>query len=702
MEKINHSMNKKLKKLKYKEKDFSGFQTSSFKPMLLLLGLILLTFIIYLKAINYEFIYNWDDSGYILKNENIKSLDIKSIIKHFTSFQMHNYHPLTTLSYSFEYALVGENPWLYHLTNILLHCINTLLVYLLFLKIFKNKFLPSLIVSAFFALHPMHVESVAWISERKDVLYTLFYLLALILYIKYIEQKRLKHILITFIFFVLSCLSKSAAVTLPVLLLAFDWYYQRKVNLNFFIEKIPFFLLSMLFGILAIYSQDTAIQNLRPMLTYFERFLIVCWAFCLYLYKLIFPINLSAFYPYPIKIDGVLPWFYYLSPIIVFAIFALIFYSRRFGRDIIFGFSFFLITISVILQILPVGGAIIAERYTYIPYLGLFFIVVQSFFKYDNSAVSKQKKQILHLGLFLCGIFLIWFTYLTNERIKYWRNGDILFSDVLKKYPLFPYGYNNRGFLYFDYYALQVYKDNEPIKQKYVEKAYKDYSKAIELDPSYVGAYINRAVLLYNTGRPEIALEDFNKALKLDYTNKDGLLGRANTLSTLNRYSEALPDYNKYINIYGADWKIYLWRGIAFSKTQQHNLALEDFLKANKIKPDDYESYLWLGITYFYLREYNYSIDNLTKGIVFNETKYDLYIWRGMAYHNIKQFINAINDFNKAIELNPSELSSYYHRSQAFNEIGMYKEALADIVYVAERGMPINKDYYFSLLQKIR
>lgn len=676
--------------------------TLSMKNILIIALLLIITFLVYAKAIQYGFIYNWDDAGYILKNEYIHTLNFSSIIKHFTTFQMHNYHPLTTLSYAIEYAIVGEEPWLYHLNNILLHCINTLLVFILFWRIFQRKFLPSFFVAALFALHPMHVESVAWISERKDVLYSFFFLLSLIVYVQYLETGKKRFLLQTFIFFVLSSLSKSAAVTLPVVLLVFDWYFRRSISWNIVIEKIPFFIVSIIFGVLAIHSQDTAIQNLKPMLNFFERVLIVCWAFCLYVFKLLFPVNLSAFYPYPLKFNNLLPWYYYISPFIVLLLASAVIFSLRYGRQIFFGFAFFLITISLVLQIIPVGGAIIAERYTYIPYLGLFFIMAYPLSVLDNKNLTKKIRQYVNILMIIYGVMLVWFTYLTNKRVQYWKNGDILFSDVLNKYPMFPYGYNNRGFLYFDYYALQVYKNNEPVKQQYIEKAMRDFSKAIELDPTYVGAYINRAVLLYNTGRAEQALEDFHKALALDPTNKDGLLGRANTLSTLQRFAEALPDYNKYIELYEADWKTYLWRGIAYSKIQQHHKALSDFERANQLNPNDYEPYLWLGITYYYLQNYEHALKLLSQSIDFQPSRYDTYVWRGLVYQQLKDFEKAIVDFTRAIELNPSELSSYYNRSLAYNALGKYQEAFRDLIYAAERGLPISKEYYLSLSQKIR
>jgi protein O-mannosyl-transferase len=705
----NNSMNKKIPE-KRTRPDPQGVKNGT-KPggffrnknvSLVLLGLIgLFTFIVYARAISYGFIYNWDDAGYILKNEYLKEFTFSNIADIFSSFYMHNYHPLTTLTYLIEYTLVGENAWLYHLNNILLHIANTFLVFILIRKLLKGSEIPALFVAALFALHPMHVESVAWISERKDVLYAFFFLLALIRYVRYLESGKKIEFLYTSILFLLSCLSKSAAVTLPVLLFAFDYVWRRKFTLWSVLEKVPLILISLVFGILAIKSQDTAIQDLTPLLSIFERILIVCWAICLYLYKAIVPAGLSAFYPYPLKYGDILPWFYFVAPFIVAGLAVFLWYSRKWGREVMFGFAFFFITISLVLQLMPVGGAIIAERYTYVPYIGLFFVLALPLRTFSSTPGKAAGNYITNYGLVM--LFAVFaFAYLTYDRVGYWKDGDVLFSDVLKKYPKFPYGYNNRGFLYFDYYALKVYPENEVKKKAYTEKALADYTMAIQLDPNYVQAYSNRAVLLYNTGRPEAALNDFNVLLTLSPDHTDGLIGRANTLSTLEKYEEAIPDYNAYLLKKKDDVKAWLWRGIAFSKTGENELAISDFDMTIQLDPEDFEGYYWKAIALHQMKQYEESVQYFDKAVSKQPVHYELYSWRGLAHYALKEYEKSVLDYNKAIELMPGELSTYINRSVSLNELGRYEEAFNDLIYAAEKGYPINRGYYESLLMKVR
>lgn len=683
------------------EKQQTGFFRNRNIPLILLLVTVIVTFIVYSRAIGYGFIYNWDDAGYILKNEYLQSFTLSNIADIFSSFHMHNYHPLTTLTYLIEYTLVGEKAWLYHLNNILLHLANTYLVYFLIRKLLRGAELPALITAALFALHPMHVESVAWISERKDVLYTFFYLMALIRYVHYLETGKRSEYLYTVLFFILSCFSKSAAVTLPVLLFAFDYLHKRQLRVMLVIEKIPLILVSLIFGILAIKSQDTAIQDLTPLLTFFERLLIVCWGICLYVYKALVPVGLSAFYPYPLKTGDLLPWYYYTAPFLIAALGYFIWYSRKWGREVIFGFAFFFITISLVLQLMPVGGAIIAERYTYVPYIGLFFIFSLPFAKlYGTVSKISRKNILMYLRIFV--LLVAVFAVLSYERIGYWKDGDVLFTDVLKKYPRFPYGYNNRGFLYFDYYALKVYPENETRKNAYIEKALQDYTTAITLDPGYAGAYANRAVLLYNTGRPQAALEDFNKLLSLDPVNRDGLLGRANTLSSLEMYAEAIPDYSAYLQMKQDDAKAWLWRGIAYSRTGENELALADLEKSATLNPDDYEVFYWQGIVFSQMNDHAKAIPMFDKSVKLNPENYELYSWRGLAFYELKQYDMAVADYSMAIQLKPEELSTYINRSAAYNELKKYQEAFSDLIYAAERGYPISRGYYESLLAKTK
>lgn len=638
------------------------------KPLYIYLLLFISCLLVYFNSFQNELIYNWDDAGYILKNPYIDSLSWQNIKDIFSNFYFSNYQPLTLIVYAVIFKFVGTKVFLYHFVQFIFHVLNTFLVYK-FISLLQEKKWISIGVALLFAVHPMHVESVAWISEMKDVLYTFFFLLALITYHFYVYKpdKKTKWYLWTIFLFILSLLSKPSAVIFSVVLLAMDLYYERLWRWKTWIEKLPFFLLSLAFGIITILAQEEAIQELGPVLKGYERALIVIYSYMLYLWKFFLPINLSAAYPYPIKDGGVLPTEYFIIPIAFIAL-CIIAYLLRKNKKFIWGILFFTINLLMVIQIIPVGGMIASERYTYIPYIGLSF-----------SALTLMEKYIknIKLNYIILGIVVLIFTFLAHQRTYYWRNGDVLFSDVLEKYPRYAYGYNNRGFLYWDHYAIDVYKDNPQMKEKYVEKALQDFTKAISLDYTYAEPFLNRGILYYNTGRPEQALADFNRFLELKPDNPDGLLNRANTLSTLGKFNEAIPDYNKYLTK-NDDPKAYMWRGVAYFNIQNYDSAIIDFNKSIEIDPDYYEPYYWLGVIYYNQQNYNDALKFLDLSISKNSNNVNSYIWKGLCYMNMNEFHKAIEQYSKAIEIDPNNITAYINRFNAYRLIGDVANAQKD------------------------
>ncbi|HOJ23684.1 MAG TPA: tetratricopeptide repeat protein [Bacteroidales bacterium] len=639
------------------------------KPLYIYLLLFISCLLVYFNSFQNELIYNWDDAGYILKNPYIDSLSWQNIKDIFSNFYFSNYQPLTLIVYAVIFKFVGTKVFLYHFVQFIFHVLNTFLVYK-FISLLQNKKWISIGVALLFAVHPMHVESVAWISEMKDVLYTFFFLLALITYHYYVNRpdKKTKWYLWIIFLFILSLLSKPSAVIFSVVLLAMDLYYERLWRWRTWIEKIPFFLLSLGFGIITILAQEGAIQELGPVLKGYERALIVIYSYILYLWKFFLPINLSAAYPYPIKDGGVLPTEYFIIPIAFIALCVIVYLLRK-NKKFIWGILFFTINLLMVIQIIPVGGMIASERYTYIPYIGLSF-----------SALTLMEKYIknIKLNYVILGIIVVIFTFLAHQRTYYWRNGDVLFSDVLNKYPRYAYGYNNRGFLYWDHYAIDIYKDNPQMKEKYVEKALQDFTKAINLDYTYAEPFLNRGILYYNTGRPDQALADFNRFLELKPDNPDGLLNRANTLSTLGRFKEAIPDYNKYLTIKNDDPKAYMWRGIAYFNIQNYDSAIIDFNKSIEIDPDYYEPYYWLGVIYYNQKDYSNALKYLDLSISKNSNNANSYIWKGLCYMNMNEYHKAIEQYSKAIEIDPNNSTAYINRFNAYRLIGDIANAQKD------------------------
>ncbi len=540
--------------------------------ILSLLLILLFTAIIFSNSVNNEFIINWDDQDYVINNNDIKDLSKQNIKKNFTNFYEANYQPVTMLSYSIEYKFFNLNPKPFHTTNLILHLLNIILVFQL-IYLLTRKTGASAIAALFFAIHPMHVESVAWISERKDVLYSLFYLGALITYIYYIKNKKNKYLIYSLLLFVFSLLSKSMAVTMPVVLILFDYYYKRKFNRKIIIEKIPFFLLSVAFGIIAVLSQKSGggIYEM-PLFTSFDRIFIVSYAIIFYIIKMFFPFNLSALHYYPVKTNGLLPIEYYIAPVIILLIIFLILKinkTNKLKKDLAFGLMFFLITISLVLQIIPVGRAITAERYTYIPYIGLFFIIGQCYTLINDKKISRKAIKIKSYLYVVLIIYIIFFLYTTYNRNKVWKNGTTLFSDVIKKYPSRPFGYWACGIANAKTYNIYEAIDN--------------YDKAIKLKPDYINAYVDRGNAKSDLKKYKQAINDYNRAIELDSNYLSAYLNRGVAKGILKDYKGAINDFNKIIKIDADNADAYYNLGISKLQINMRKQACEDLKKADEL-----------------------------------------------------------------------------------------------------------------------
>ena len=678
---------------------------------------IVVTAIVYAISLDNGWIKNWDDGGYVLDYTNsigdlVHKLSWHNIKEIFSVFYKGNYHPLTTLFYAIEFSIVKESPFLYHLVNLVFHLLNVFLVYL-FVKLLTKKPEIAFITALFFGIHPMHVESVAWISELKDVLYSFLFLGSLIYYFYYVTRKEnnTRFYILSLIAFILSSLSKSASVTLPVVMLLMDYYMKRKWDKKLIIEKIPFILISMIFGVVAIFSQHSAgaIQDINPLYKWFERPLLASYSTMTYILKLFVPIDLTAMYPYPDRLHGFLPIEYYIAPAVVITVAVLVYISRKFNRDVIFGISFFVVTISLVLQILPVGGAIVSERYSYIPYIGLFMIIGKGyvFSQEDKSKFALSIKWIYPAILVICALM---FSVLTFQRIKIWKNGEILFTNVIKKYPNLPFAYSNRGYLYYNFI-------------KDYSRAMSDYNKCLTIDSTFHRAWSNRGVLYFNIGKPDSAIRDFTKALKYDKTNTDAWIGRANSYSKINKFDLALPDYNRYIELDQKDPKSYLWRGIAYYNNKKYNEAFSDFNKCISMTPKEDNAYFWRGLIYFERKEYETAIKELNYSIELNPNQSEAYSWRGLVEYNMKMYDKAIDDYSKAIlkcykdsskiavinndgafqqiEMlfsNPtSAKTTFINRSEAYFELKKYTEAFKDYCAAGYLGYALNKEHFFKL-----
>lgn len=699
------------------------------KNTLLLLIPVVATAVVYFISLRNGWIKNWDDGGYIFEHKLIQKLSWENIQGIFTVFYKGNYHPLTTLFYAVEYSLVVTKPFLYHFNNLVLHLLNVALVFTLVKLVIKRPEI-AFISALIFGIHPMHVESVAWVSERKDVLYTFLFMISLLCYYYYFigRENRRRYYIIAVVSFVLSLLAKSAAVCLPLVMVLMDLYLVKSwkgkyVNhsnslVSFFAQsiqslknKIPFLVLALIFGIIAVKSQGAAnaVQDLAPLYSSFERVMIVSYSSVMYIVKFFVPVNLACMYPYPDRIGGHLPTIYFVMPFILLAFFVLVYISRRYTKMVLFGTLFYFATIVLVLQILAVGGAIMAERYTYVPYIGLSIITGWC---YTAIKDSKAKiKSLLYPFTTILAAGMIMFSYLTFERIKLWKDGEVLFTDLIKTYPNLPFAYNNRGYLYFNFI-------------KDYDKAMKDYTKSLQIDPTFHQAYSNRGVLYYNIAAKyknkdsiyQLSLSDFNNAIKYKSNSTDAIIGRGKTYATLGKYDKALADYNLYLayknNVRGEfEWDVYRCKAIAEyslgiacagrksndSASNYFNDAFNDINVSIGKFPNSADNYFQRGYIYFQQKKFKEAITDFDQSDRLQPKQFQVYFWRGFAKYSLKRLEESIADYTLALQVNDKDPATFINRSTDYYELKDYASAFKDYCSAGDLGQPLNKEYFFKL-----
>lgn len=577
----------------------------------------------------------WDDRDYITKNPSIQSLSLYNIKLFFSKSYLGNYHPLTMVSYSFDYLIGKGNPFYFHITNILLHIFNTYVIYIIVRLISKNRII-AIVTCLLFATHPLSVESVGWIAERKNLLYTFFFLISILFFIRYITKDNKKYYWFCLLFFLFSILSKGQAVTLPFTLIAIIWiikkqFYDRKL----FFNLIPFFILSIIFGIIAIVSQyNDGYINMSINTSIFDKISIACYSYCIYIVKITFPINLSVLHPFPKHID----YTFSLYIIPTLCIFFLFIYSIK-KQLYLLGAIILIFTSNIvfILQILPLGGYIYAERYTYIPSIVIFLIPTIVLY----TSFSLMSKKIITTFFLL---IIIGNSFITYDRSKIFTNSDLLYQDILKKYPNDEITLNSMS-------ALMTNKGN-------YDKALVYVNKAINSDSKYFQAYYSKGMIYYKLEDDTNALVNLEKCVSIEPKYYDAYYVMAQIYIKQQLYAKALDNLNSVIYLKNDYEQAYYYRGLCFSFLKQYEKSLFDYKTAQRL---GFNSYL-------------------------------LFINKAIVYGQLGDFNNAISDLNNAIILNPQFPQSYYLRGVAKFQLG--KDGCDDLLIAKQNNFP-NSDKAF-------
>jgi protein O-mannosyl-transferase len=527
----------------------------------ILISILIVTGLIYSRALSGDFL-SMDDDTFILNNPLIRTHGPDGILSLFTTINNGKYQPLIPLTYLIEYRLFGFNAFVFHLINVTLHLLNTWLAFI-FAKRLSGKTITASVVAALFALHPMHVEEVAWVSELKDTLPAFFYLLALICYLKYTDSGfQAKYYFGLVLFFVAALLSKSAFVTLPLILILIDIYKGRPLDKRAWLEKIPIIAGALFFlylGMLSKSVEAASVDSLPVTFSFINRVFFFTYVPSFYVVSVVAPVKLAAMHYYPQVENGLLPWIYYASVPFFLLLIWLVARPSVFRRQLVFGVLFFAITISVMEQIVSIGPSLTPERYTYIPYIGFFYIIGQWL-----SKLSEGRWRNAAISLFMMTMILL--CVVTWARIAVWKNDDTIFGDTIDK---------NAGSRdsYYSYFVL----GNVKRAAGNIKEALLDYDESITLNPLYAGAYNNRGGLFFEINDMQSALIDFNHSIALDPRKANVYKNRGTVKTSLGDFEGAVEDYNHCLTMEPSDSRAYAGRGLARLKLGDAKSACRDF-----------------------------------------------------------------------------------------------------------------------------
>jgi Flp pilus assembly protein TadD len=570
------------------------------RKSIICLFLTLATLAVFWQVRHHDFI-NLDDPLYVSKNLHVQQgLNGKSVLWAFTNGHAGFWIPLTWISFMLDFELWGLNPGGYHLTNLIFHIANTLLLFLLFRKMTQQTW-QSAFVAALFALHPLRVETVAWVTERKYVLSTFFWILTMWTYGRYTERPGPFRYLLALLTFASSLMANQIAVTLPFVLLLMDcWPLGRfqpglildesyldvrkpkdpkKERMSVFRliwEKAPFFFLAAVFSIVAFLTQRKVGATLSvdslPIATRISNALV---SYVTYICKMIWPSKLAVFYPHP---GGSLPmWQVTGAALLLLGISIGVIRTLRRRPYLTVGWFWYLGTLVPVIGLVQVGDQAMADRFTYIPLIGLFIMIVWGVSEF------LLKRRHLEIPAFIVAALVLAVLCIRSwHQVQYWRNSVTLFDHTLKVTTQNSLIHTSLG--------------NVLTQQGKYDLAMAHLTKAVQLKPEHPSAHINLAVALMQLGKLEEAITHYTKALQLDPENSVVYSNLGNALAAQGRLDEAIINFSQALRIDPDNAMAHNNLANALVMKKRYDQAIKHYYRAVEIRPDYADAHNNLGI----------------------------------------------------------------------------------------------------------
>jgi tetratricopeptide (TPR) repeat protein len=636
----------------------------------------LLTFLAFLPALHAGFL-NWDDDANLTDNPHYRGLSAEHLQWMATAFHAGHYMPLTWLTFALDHAAWGMVPRGYHLTNLLLQAVDAALAFWLFSSLLRRAMGSDrqrllLWVAAAgalaWAVHPLRVESVAWVTERRDVLSGAFFMITLLAYLRMTEAqpgRRGRWLLASVAAFALSLLSKAWGITLPVVLVILDLYPLRRLpggGRRVWLEKVPFALLAAAAGVAALRAQAAAgalssVESLDPV----QRVVLAGYGLVFYLVKTVAPMDLSPLYILrrsfdPLTLRFLLPTFLAVGVTVLLVI------RRRRWPAVLAAWAGYVVIVSPVLGLTQAGAQLAADRYTYLASLPIVVLLAGRLYRLLEEETGPLVRRVTTAGVVA---LLLVLGVLAHRQTRYWESSEVLWSRAVAVDSDNYLAFNNRGAARLDAGDLSG--------------ALADFTRALEIHPRYEEAYNNRGNVRLKTGHPRAAIEDYERAIDLDSTYAEAYLNRGNARQRTGDLDGAMDDYQQALALGASPARVYYNRGLARKRAGDVKGAIADYTRAVELDPGKASAWINRGNARLEQGEVEGAVEDLSRAIALEPGHANAYNSRGEARSRLGDLEGAVSDFSRAVELEPGFAPAWANRALARANSGDLRGGVADL-----------------------
>jgi tetratricopeptide (TPR) repeat protein len=621
------------------------------------LVLAVITFAVFGQTLRHEFI-DFDDRAYVYENPMVaQGLTLKGIVWAFTHVHSANWHPLTWLSHELDCQLYGLNPAGHHLTNVLLHTATVIALFLV-LRQMTGALWRSAFVAAVFAIHPLRVESVAWVAERKDSLSGLFFMLTIGAYVHYVENLKFQisnfkfFYIASVVLFALGLMCKPMLVTLPLVLLLLDYWPLRRVESagRLVVEKLPLLALSAASCILTLLAQNEAISSTASFSVPL-RFANALATSMIYLGQMVWPAGLAVFYPFPH--NGLPAWEVALAGTLLAGFSVAAWAERRKQPWLLMGWLWYLVMLLPVAGLIQVGGQAHADRYTYLTQIGIYVAVTW--------LVAEWRVSRTVLGGLVAGVLAV-LMICAWKQTAYWKTSEILWTRTLACTTGNDVAHNNLGDVLFH--------------KGRINEAITHFQQTLQINPNYKGTHYNLATALMQKGRVDEAITQYREALQINPGHADAHVNLGNALLQIGRLDEAIIQYQKALQITPESVDALNNLGIVLSQLGRADEAITQFQKALQIKPDSADAHDNYGSGLLQMGKTDEAIAQLQLALQFKPDDAQAHYNLGIAFSQKGAMDEAITQFQRALQFKPDYPDACVNLGAALLQKGKTGEAI--------------------------